>query len=211
MSNNQAQYFPRKPLSIAQSDMGITDNQPLAPPQGKRTCHLPMVPSDRRFCRAAELFRSSSLTYTSNQHAALSTSTGCRPTPQPRRRILLTSSPISSGITTALLSSTRDQSFLVHCCSTTYSDPIRISAVITSSTCWQHWCTRTRGKSRLASATSPTVLSWSSPRFSAHRRESKRARKTTLEYFDDEQSAWRCSSSDTLHWSRHNRRRCGHF
>jgi len=210
MSNNQAQYFPREPSSIAQPDMGITDNQSLAPPQGKHICHLSVVSSDRMLQRA-ELFRSSSLTYTSDQHAALSTSTSCRPTPQPRRRILLTSSPITSVVTTALRSSTRHQSLLVHCCPTTYSDPIRIPAVVTSSTCGQHWCTRTRGKSRLASATSPTLLSWSSSRSSAHRRESKRARKTTLEYLDDEQSAWRCSSSDTLYWSRHNRRRCGHF
>ena len=141
MSNTQAQYFPRKPLSISQTNMSTADNQPLAPPQGKHICHLSVVLSDVESYRAAELLRSSNHTYTSSQHAAVSTSTGYRPTSQRGRPILLTRSPVLLNIAAALRSPTRDQSLLVHCCPTTYPDPIRFSAVITSSTCWQHRCT----------------------------------------------------------------------
>jgi hypothetical protein len=35
MSNIQAQYFPRKQLFIRPTNMGVADEQPLAPPQGK--------------------------------------------------------------------------------------------------------------------------------------------------------------------------------
>jgi hypothetical protein len=136
MSSIQAQYFPRKLLFIQPTDMVIADKQILAPPQGRIIVQLPTECSDMILCRETELLRPSSLKHTSNHHAALSTSAGCRQTSQHRKCFLLTSSTLSSIDTTALRSSTRDQSLLVQRCSTAYPDAVCITAGITTSTGW---------------------------------------------------------------------------
>lgn len=155
--------------------MTIANDKILAPPQGISIHQLLTIQSDTTVCRAAELFRSPYIRYSSNQQPALSTSTSLRPTQQCREHLLLTGSPTSAITTTALCSPTRHAPLLVQCCSRAYSDSICISSGITTSTCWQRRCARVRAKPCLTSATIPALLSWPSSEHSVLSRKSKRA------------------------------------